>query len=52
MNTFRVVLVETSEVAGEFPNLAWADVFAEGMWNSCCEHTRTERWTGREWVEV
>jgi len=52
MNSFRVVCTETSEVRGEFENLAYADLFAKALDQKMCQSSKVERWTGREWVAL
>jgi len=53
MPSFRVVTTdEVPEVLGEFPNLAYADMFAEALMHQRCQCSTVEHWDGREWVSL
>jgi hypothetical protein len=53
MPSFRVVTTdEVPEVLGEFPNLAYADMFAEALMHQRCQRSTVEHWDGREWVSL
>ena len=52
MQPFRVICPETSEVMGEFPNLAYADVFAEALDHQMCQPAQVEQWDGRHWIAL
>jgi hypothetical protein len=53
MPSFRVVTTdEVPEVLGEFPNLAYTDMFAEALMHQRCQRSTVEHWDGREWVSL
>ena len=53
MPSFRVVTTDqVPEVLGEFPNLAYADMFVEALMHQSCQRSNVEHWDGREWVAL